>query len=42
MVALSSNYKSRPRPPEVLEEGGQWRLVRAREMLEDLVRGEVV
>jgi diaminopimelate decarboxylase len=37
---LSSNYNSRPRPPEVLVEGSTWRLVRARETFEDLVRGE--
>jgi len=37
---LSSNYNSRPRPPEVLVEGGSWRIVRARETYEDLVRGE--
>jgi len=39
---LSSNYNSRPRAPEVLVEGGQWRVVRQREKLEDLVRGETV
>jgi diaminopimelate decarboxylase len=37
---LSSNYNSRPRPPEVLVEGGAWRVIRARETYEDLVRGE--
>jgi diaminopimelate decarboxylase len=36
----SSNYNSRVRPPEVLVEGGTWRVVRARESFEDLVRGE--
>ena len=39
---LSSNYNSRPRAPEVLVEGGQWRIVRRRETYEDLVRGETV
>ena len=38
--ALSSNYNSRPRPPEILVSGGQWRTIRARETLEDLIRGE--
>ena len=38
--ALSSNYNSRPRPPEILVSGAQWRIIRARETLEDLVRGE--
>lgn len=36
----ASNYNSRPRPPEVLVEGAAWRLVRAREAFDDLVRGE--
>ena len=36
----ASNYNSRPRPPEALVEGAAWRLVRARETFEDLVRGE--
>jgi diaminopimelate decarboxylase len=39
MVA-SSNYNARPRPAEALVEGDTWRLVRARETLEDLIRGE--
>ncbi len=38
--ALASNYNSRPRPPEILVEGGAWRTVRKRETHEDLVRGE--
>jgi diaminopimelate decarboxylase len=38
----SSNYNSRVRPPEVLVEGGAWRVVRTRETCEDLVRGETV
>jgi diaminopimelate decarboxylase len=38
---LSSNYNSRPRPPEVLVEGSAWRVVRSRETYEDLVRGEI-
>jgi diaminopimelate decarboxylase len=37
---LSSNYNSRPRPPEILVSDGQWRSIRHRETLEDLVRGE--
>ncbi len=36
----SSNYNSRPRSAEVLVEGDRWRVVRARETYEDLVRGE--
>ena len=38
---LASNYNSRPRPPEVLVEGGEFRVIRARETDADLVRGEV-
>jgi len=37
---LASNYNSRPRPPEVLVEGGSFRVIRARETYADLVRGE--
>ena len=38
--ALASNYNSRPRPPEILVDGAGWRVIRARETYEDLVRGE--
>ena len=37
---LGSNYNSRPRPAEVLVDGGSWRVIRKRESLEDLIRGE--
>ena len=40
--AQSSNYNSRPRAAEVLVEGDHWRIVRNRETLPDLIRGEVV
>jgi diaminopimelate decarboxylase len=40
--ALASNYNARRRPPEVLVEGDRWRIIRARESYEDLVRGETV
>lgn len=40
-AVLSSNYNSRPRAPEVLVEGNDFRVVRARETYADLVRGEV-
>jgi len=36
----SSTYNARPRPAEVLIEDGQWRIVRARETYDDLIRGE--
>jgi diaminopimelate decarboxylase len=38
----ASNYNSRPRPAEVLVEGEKWRIVRDRENMADLVRGEKV
>ena len=37
---MSSNYNSRPRVAEVMVDGDQLHLVRARETIEDLVRGE--
>jgi len=36
----SSNYNSRPRPPEILVEGDRYRVIRKRENYDDLVRGE--
>jgi diaminopimelate decarboxylase len=36
----SSNYNSRPRVAEVLVEGDAWRIIRERETVEDLIRGE--
>jgi diaminopimelate decarboxylase len=36
----ASNYNSRPRPAEVLVEGGAFRVVRQRETLDDMLRGE--
>jgi len=38
--SMSSNYNSRPRAAEVLLHGSEFRLVRERETLDDLVRGE--
>lgn len=37
---MASNYNTRPRAAEVMVDGAQMHLVRARETLEDLVRGE--
>jgi diaminopimelate decarboxylase len=37
---MSSNYNSRPRCAEVMIDGGEPRLVRARETFDDLTRGE--
>ena len=39
---MASNYNSKPFPAEVLIDGGQPRLVRARQTAEDLLRGESV
>jgi len=36
----SSNYNSRPRPPEILVEGDRYRVIRKREQYDDLIRGE--
>jgi len=38
--AMSSNYNSRPRAAEVMVHGERWSVIRARETLEDLCRGE--
>ncbi|MEY3095861.1 MAG: diaminopimelate decarboxylase [Pseudomonadota bacterium] len=41
--SMASNYNSRPRPAEVLiEEAGEVQVIRARERLDDLIRGEPV
>lgn len=37
----SSNYNSRPRAAEVLVEGNTWKIVRSREVYEDLIRNEL-
>jgi diaminopimelate decarboxylase len=39
---MSSNYNSRPRPPEVMVDGDEAFLVRRRETIEDLYAGEAV
>jgi diaminopimelate decarboxylase len=36
----ASNYNTRPRAAEVLVEESHWRVIRKRETLEDLIRGE--
>lgn len=36
----ASNYNARPRACEVLVDGSTWRVVRRRETMEDLIRGE--
>ena len=39
-MALASNYNTRPRPAEVLVDGGSVRVIRRRETISDLLRGE--
>ncbi len=39
---LSSNYNARPRAAEVMAAGNGWRVVRQRESVDDLARGEMV
>ena len=41
-MAMASQYNARPRPAEVLVDGRSWRIVRQRETLDDLTRGETV
>jgi len=38
---MSSTYNERPRPPEILVDGGAWQVSRRRETLEDLLRSEL-
>jgi diaminopimelate decarboxylase len=38
--SMSSTYNSRPRPAEVLVDDHRWAVVRARESVDDLLRGE--
>ena len=37
---MASNYNSRPRPPEIMVDGGRWWVSRERETFGDLSRGE--
>lgn len=39
---MASNYNSRPKPPEILVDGDKYYVIRARESLEDLIRGETI
>ena len=38
--SMSSHYNSRPRPAEVLLDGERWAVIRMRETVDDLMRGE--
>ena len=39
-MAMASQYNARPRPAEVLVDGRSFRIIRARETYQDLIRGE--
>ena len=39
--SMASTYNARPRPAEVLVDGGEHRVIRKRETYDDLVRGEI-
>jgi len=39
---MASNYNSHPKPPEVLVDGDRYYVIRARESLDDLIRGEEI
>jgi diaminopimelate decarboxylase len=39
-MVLASNYNTRPRPAEIMVNGGKARLIRRREKLADLLRLE--
>ena len=39
---MASNYNSHPKPPEVLVDGDKYYVIRARETLDDLIRGEEI
>jgi len=39
---MSSNYNSHPRPPEVMVDGEEFVVVRERESIEDIMRGETI
>jgi diaminopimelate decarboxylase len=41
-MAMASQYNARPRPAEVLVDGGTFRIVRQRETYQDLIRGESI
>jgi diaminopimelate decarboxylase len=40
--SMASNYNSRPRPAEVLVRDGNHHLIRKREEIADVVRGEIL
>src|SRR5690606_29449862 len=41
-AVMGSNYNSKPLAAEVLVDGGQTHLIRARQSMEDITRGEII
>jgi len=39
---MASNYNSHPKPPEILVDGDKYYVIRSRETLDDLIRGEMI
>jgi diaminopimelate decarboxylase len=39
---MASNYNSHPKPPEILVDGDKYYVIRSRETLDDLIRGEAI
>jgi diaminopimelate decarboxylase len=39
---MASNYNSHPKPPEILVDGDRYYVIRSRESLDDLIRGEMI
>jgi diaminopimelate decarboxylase len=39
---MASNYNSHPKPPEVLVDGDRYYVIRTRETMDDLIRGETI
>jgi diaminopimelate decarboxylase len=39
---MASNYNSHPKPPEILVDGDRYYVIRSRETLDDLIRGETI
>lgn len=39
---MASNYNSHPKPPEILVDGDKYYVIRNRETLDDLIRGETI
>ncbi len=39
--AMASNYNRRPLPPEVLVDNGEWRVIRRRQTIDDMIRLEL-